>query len=459
MEPTLKRKRSELDAEAQAMYNAASPAGKAALTRLANNRKQKYKKKYKKQYRRSYGGGSGRGGNISVIQGRGDYSMNPGDTFGRRYGGYLGSLAGEYLGGMAHNAIGGITGLGDYSVEKNVFAGNRLPQITNLSGNGGTTIRFQEYLGDVVTSSVPGQFNLDSFTINPANENTFPWLAQIASNYDQYEIEGLLFEFRSTSGDALTSANTALGSVMMATQYDTEDAVFQTKSEMLNYEFSTSAKPSNSSVHMIECDPKQTTVSLLFTAPVAEPSNGDPRFNDLGRFSIATTGFQGASVNAGELHCTYQVRLLKPKLFVTLGNFNGLYHATMADWDTPTTIGTLTSVYDTLGMSQTSNVLNFPKFGNRMHYTVRVRWVNSITYTATVPSLSTVNCAFSDFEAVTLCPDGGVNALFSEFSFSLITQANTDAYVGFTAGPAAGVGVTTGDIYVTQIAAGPFVPL
>jgi len=47
----------------------------------------------------------------------------------------------------------------------------------------------------------------------------------------------------------------------------------------------------------------------------------------LGRFSIATLGFQGSSVNCGELHVTYQVRLLKPKLFTTLGDTIPFYSA------------------------------------------------------------------------------------------------------------------------------------
>ena len=61
-------------------------------------------------------------------------------------------------------------------------------------------------------------FKIDSYLINAANPKTFPWLSQIAANYEQYDIEGMVF-----SADALNSTKTALGTVMMATQYDVLD--------------------------------------------------------------------------------------------------------------------------------------------------------------------------------------------------------------------------------------------
>ena len=254
------------------------------------------------------------------ITGRGDYKWSSKRNTGSNIGGYLGSKAGQFIGGAAHNLFTALTGLGDYSVKRNVLIGNNLPQIVNNTGPGGTTIRFQEYLCDVYTGG-KDVFKIDSYLINAANPKTFPWLSQIAANYEQYDIEGMVFSFTSTSADALNSTNTALGTVMMATQYDVLDEVFNSKTEMLNYEFSTSCKPSHSNIHMIECDPRQTTINELYCLYNQEvPPNGDPRLYHLGKFSIATTGFQHASpINIGQLQVTYQVRLLKPKLYTSLG--------------------------------------------------------------------------------------------------------------------------------------------
>nr|AOV86314.1 putative capsid [uncultured virus] len=262
------------------------------------------------------------------ITGRGDYKWSSKRNTGSNIGGYLGSKAGQFIGGAAHNLFSALTGLGDYSVKRNVLMGNNLPQIVNNTGPGGTTIRFQEYLGDVYTGGTD-VFKIDSYLINAANPKTFPWLSQIAANYEQYDIEGMVFSFTSTSADALNSTNTALGTVMMATQYDVLDEPFNSKTEMLNYEFSTSCKPSHSNLHMIECDPRQTTINELYCLYNQEvPPNGDPRLYHLGKFSIATTGFQhNQPTNIGQLQVTYQVRLLKPKLYTSLGLTTETYTA------------------------------------------------------------------------------------------------------------------------------------
>lgn len=313
------------------------------------------------------------------ITGRGDYRMDPEQSFGRRWGGYLGSKLGEWAGGAAHSAFRSITGLGDYKVRRNVFMSGRLPEIANIAGNGGTVIRFQEYLGDVVTSETPGAFRIDDYLINAANEKTFPFLSQVAANYDQYEMQGLIFEFRSTSGDALNSTNTALGSVMMATQYDTVDTPFSSKGEMLNYEFSVSSQPSKNQLHMIECDPHQTPISLLFTEPsLTNPPNTDPRMYFLGRFQIATTGFQGAAVNIGELHITYQVKLLKPKLVTALGSDISMFVGNTNSYTNATPIPNGAAVSNTGGFVIGNNsTIYFPMSPLDKCYSVWLFWAGT----------------------------------------------------------------------------------
>lgn len=89
------------------------------------------------------------------ITGKGDYTMDYRKrSTGANWGGYLGSKAGEFLGGAAQKLFGHITGLGDYSVKRNVFAHGRLPQIVNNPDGGGIVIRFQEYLGDIITGTL-----------------------------------------------------------------------------------------------------------------------------------------------------------------------------------------------------------------------------------------------------------------------------------------------------------------
>lgn len=324
--------------------------------------------------------------------------MDPNASFGTRYGGYLGSKAGELLGGLAQRAFSSITGFGDYSVNKNVFLGGNLPQIMNESGGGGVVIRFQEYLGDILTSSTPGAFSSLSYKINAADSYTFPYESQIGCNYEQYEIEGLIFQFRSTSADALNSTNTALGSVMMATQYDTLDRPFTSKGEMLNYEFSTSCKPSENCLHMIECAPRMTTVSNLYTLSGVLPSGADPRLYHLGNFQIATTGFQGASVNIGELHVTYQIRLLKPKLYAALGGLIDSFGLQCQAYDDTHPLGTVAALatqsaeYDTMGIVLDSTSITFLRQSVIKYYKCDVWWEGAGGTNVTYPVKTFTNC-------------------------------------------------------------------
>lgn len=228
---------------------------------------------------------------------------------------------GSYLGQKFKD----ITGYGAYTVRKNVLAGE-VPSVGNSSMvEGGLTVSHREYLGDVITHATAGEFASYSLMINPGNPQCWEWLAQIACNYEQWVPEGILFCFKSKSSDSLNSVNTALGTVVMATQYDPYAKPFHNKAEMMSYEYCSSGLPSEDIIHMIECDPNQSPISTL---DVRGPTHthGDARFADLGLFTIATSGFQGTNVNIGELWVTYQVTLLKPKLYSALGRYNDYFN-------------------------------------------------------------------------------------------------------------------------------------
>lgn len=347
--------------------------------------------------------------------------MDPSHSFGRRWGGYLGSKAGEFIGGYAQS----LSGLGDYSVSRNVFAGNRLPEIVNQPSGGGTIIRFQEYLCDVFTSSTANTFNIQSYYLNAANSTTFPFLSQIACNYEQYDFEGCLFEFRSTSANALNSTNTALGSVMMATQYDSYDSAFDSKIAMLNYEFSTACKPSENCMHMIECDPRQTTVNELYTLyDQGPPANADIRLYNLGLFSIATTGFQGTSVNIGQLHVTYQVRLLKPKLFTTLGLTSGYYLLanTLYSNAFPLGVAPITqSTTETIGIVQGPTTLTFDRSFSKSYYRIEIYWLGAVNAVLAYPTVTYTNCTSTSSGSI---PSNGVNTNTACLLLGIVTDGN-----------------------------------
>jgi hypothetical protein len=171
-----------------------------------------------------------------------------------------------------------------------------------------TVITHREFLRDITGSTT---FALNHLPINPGIPGTFPWLAAIARNFEQYHFERLVFTYRSTSATAVSSTNTALGVVVLATQYDMSDSLFTNKQSMEAYEGAVSTNPSLSVTHVVDVAPRHSTLSRLFVRD--EANIGDTRFYDLGSFSVATAGMQAAAT-IGELWVDYTVRLYKPKL-------------------------------------------------------------------------------------------------------------------------------------------------
>nr|QKV51326.1 putative capsid protein [Crucivirus sp.] len=323
-------------------------------------------------------------GSVGRLHGHGDYTYDKpgpwgkiGRSLGEHAGGMIGSGygfkgAGSALGGKLGSYlhyIGKIFGSGDYVTAANQLKHNVLTNSTQIpvfsDGANDVRIRHREFLGDIISSNTAAAFRLQSFPINPGLLSSFPWLSQVCgATWQQYRVNGMVFEFRSMSADALNSTNTALGSVVMATDYDSADAVFTSKADMENTEFGVSCKPSSSMIHGIECARYQTAMSEQYIRSAAVPANKDIRMYDLGNFQIATVGFQGQSVNCGELWVSYDVSLLKTKGSPP-GAVMGLANLQIAGATAALPLGTGFTIaaagQDSIGITWvTGNLLSFP---------------------------------------------------------------------------------------------------
>ena len=292
-----------------------------------------------------------------------------GSAMGSPYGlGKAGGAIGKKLGSYAHY-IGKLFGSGDYAspaspLKSNVLMNSaQIPQFAD--GPNTIRIRHREYLGDIISSPTANTFQLQSFAINPGVAGSYPWLAGVVGgSYQQYRINGQVYEFRSMSADALNSVNTALGQVIMATDYDSADALFTTKQEMENTEFGVSCKPSSCMIHGIECARNQTSISEQYVRAFAVPTGKDPRLYDMGNFQVATNGFQGTSVNAGELWVSYDITFFKtiqqpPGYLIPYAHYP-IALATAATQ--PLTIAATPVGYDNIGLTVSASglVLTWP---------------------------------------------------------------------------------------------------
>jgi len=311
------------DAEKAAYWKKKATGGGAsrAPARSYNNKGSKYNPKYvaEKRYMRQEDWDRRRQRNTDA-QDPGVIS-SIGNTLGGMAGGFFGgpagALAGNFLGGKLGHLVEKITGFGDYKVRGNSImkGGTSPPQIVNSMNRGSVIVRHREFIADIKATTA---FTVKSYPINPGLSGTFPWLSQIAGSFEQYRMRGCLFEFLSTSSDALlsSSTSTALGTVNMATQYDVAHANFVDKRGMLNHEFANSSKPSVTFIHPVECKRNRTPITELYTRFGTPPNGSDPHLYDLGNFQIATEGMQAAGGVLGELWVTYEVELFKQQFFI-----------------------------------------------------------------------------------------------------------------------------------------------
>lgn len=246
----------------------------------------------------------------------------PNKAYYQAAGSLIGGTAGSVLGGIANRGLYALTGYGDYTVRSNVLLEtNGPPSVVNRS-NKEFVVRHREYITDVYSlagaANTPSAFGLQSYSINPGDATTFPWLSTISDKFEQYRIEGMVFEFKSLYSDAVVTQNGSIGSIVLATEYNAGAPGFTSKQAMENYQFAQSCKPSGSVLHPIECARPQNVLSELYIRPAALPSGEDIKTYDFGNFQIASQGIPlgsaGAAVNLGELWVSYQIALIKPRI-------------------------------------------------------------------------------------------------------------------------------------------------
>lgn len=226
-------------------------------------------------------------------------------------GGPVGSSVGTSLGA----AISKWLGSGDYTVDTNSIvrsakASTSIPLMH--TSNQTVVVRHKEYLGTVKSST---EFKIQhSYPINPGLKGSFPWLSNIAQGFSEYRIKGLVYHYVPTSGHSVASTNTALGSVMMTTNYRCTDSEPSSKVELLNEYWACESVPSETFAHPIECDPKENPFNIQYTRSADVPADDSRLMYDLGNTYVATQGQQIDGATLGDLWVTYEVELKKPVL-------------------------------------------------------------------------------------------------------------------------------------------------
>lgn len=215
-------------------------------------------------------------------------------------------------------------GMGAYVENAIVTSGmpgahNPVPSFSHKT-DGTISLSNKEYIGDIFAPVVAGAFQNTVYPVNPGMEKTFPWLCQLAENYDEYTLKQCIFTYKSSVAD-FASASGQVGQVIMATQYNAAAQPFTDKQNMMQYAFACSGKTSEDMLQGVECDPAKLsgpTGHFTRNGPIPITSGADINNYDHGALNVAVTDCPAtyAGQQLGELWVSYTVELRKPK-FVT----------------------------------------------------------------------------------------------------------------------------------------------
>lgn len=188
--------------------------------------------------------------------------------------------------------------------QSNVLTNNR-PRYSVKDGN--FCVKHREYITDIAGSS---SFTARTFNINPGLIAVFPWLANIANQYESYLFKSLHFIYEPAC------ATTVAGSIMLAVDFDASDVAPTSKVQMMSYSNAVRSPPWEMTKYLsINSDLRKFGVQRYVRN---NPVSGDIKTYDIGNFFIATSNFADNTF-VGELYVEYELEFYTPQSSGTVG--------------------------------------------------------------------------------------------------------------------------------------------
>jgi hypothetical protein len=180
---------------------------------------------------------------------------------------------------------------------------NNRPRISYGENGKMCRVQHKEFIQNVSGTTA---FNVALFlALNPGLAGTFPWLSNIANNFEQYRVRMMRFCYLTRTGTNIP------GSVLMAPDYDASDVQPVSEQILSNY------------AEIVEDAPWKDICCVLRPAgmhalgPKKFVRNGlvpgqDLKTTDVGTFILATV--DGTAVNWGKLWVEYDIEFFEPQL-------------------------------------------------------------------------------------------------------------------------------------------------
>ena len=176
--------------------------------------------------------------------------------------------------------------------------------VQSMSAQGNRTVRFQEYVQDIISSPTTLKFTVQRFQVQPGLSQLFAWLADQAINYQEYRLRSLRFKFESAQTASIA------GKVMYAFSPDAADPLPLNKQEMLEYGIKGKCDVWQEFVMPVPTNEALGAKRYIRSGTLA--ANLDIKTYDIGALFVASAGIVAASANLGELYVEYEVELITP---------------------------------------------------------------------------------------------------------------------------------------------------
>ncbi len=179
---------------------------------------------------------------------------------------------------------------------------NIQPKIS-YNGSNSCCIMHRELIATINHSS---SFATTSFALNPGLSATFPWLAPMAAQWEQYKFKKLIFNY------VTRTSTTTVGSVLLAPDYDASDSAPSSEVNMASYQDCVEDVPWKNLVCRLNAASMHIIQQRKYLRTGAIPSGTDVKLYDVGNFFVGTTG--GVNTDPiGKLYVEYEVEFYVPQ--------------------------------------------------------------------------------------------------------------------------------------------------
>lgn len=173
---------------------------------------------------------------------------------------------------------------------------------TRTSKSGNYCVSHSELVDSIIGNN---DFVNSSFTINPGVQSVFPWLSQIAPNYESYKFKKLHFRYVPSVGSQQS------GTMYMAPEFNNNDLPPTDESQLASYDDCVTGSVWTN--HVYRCSAQNLNKrKSYFVRSGSLPSNADVDLYDVGYLNITALDC-GSTLKVGKLWVDYDVEFMTPQ--------------------------------------------------------------------------------------------------------------------------------------------------